>query len=93
VSAPIVVVTRDSQGRTVADWYEDEDGYYTGDPIATATYDVVHVRRNCPTETASQVFRLYHEGPAGFGVAASVIATHYVSEPGAPLEPLAGSVA
>jgi hypothetical protein len=93
VSAPIVVVTRDTVGRIVADWYEDEDGYYTGDPIATATHDVVHVRRNCPPDTASQVFRLYHEGPAGFGVSASVIATHTVSEPGAPLEPIPGRVA
>ena len=93
MTAPVVVFTRDSQDRPVVDWYETEDGYYSSDPIATATVDVLHVRRNCPPETASQVFRLYNEGAAGFAVAASVIATHRVAEPGAPLEPIAGSVA
>lgn len=87
---PIVVVTRDSNGRTVADWYETEDGYYVGDPIATAGYDVVNIRRNCPVDVASEVFRLYGMGMAGFAAAAEKAATHFAPEPGAPLEPIPG---
>lgn len=91
MTSPVVVVTRDSLGRPVADWYETEDGYYTGDPIATATLDVLHIRRNCPLDTASVVWRLY--AGTSFEDAAAVLATHTVVEPGAPLEPIQGRAA
>lgn len=86
VNVPVVVVTQDGEGRTVADWYENEDGYYVDDPIATATLDVLHIRRHCPLDTASVVWRLY-AGPS-FAEAAAALATHTVAEAGAPLEPV-----
>jgi len=89
-----VLVSRDNDGQAVkVEWFETEDHWYLGDPMATASYDTVLICRQCPVHVASDVFRLYGMGKAGFAAAADKVATHMVAEPGAPLEPIVRSAA
>lgn len=94
MTSPIVLVTQDSQRRTVAEWFESEDGYYNGDPLArlVAGHEL-RAGRNVQVSTAQDVAHAWllllqlpnHD--------VTYLATHTIAEPGAPLEPIPGRAA
>lgn len=90
----VVIVSRDSQNRTVVDWFEDMDGWYNGDPLATvvASY-ATRIGRNTPVEVgraAAETYLLLAQTPHAD---VSYLATHTVPEPGANPEPIPGRAA
>lgn len=56
MTGPIILVTRDSLGRTVVAWYEDENGCLANDPLATlvAAYRL-EAGRNIPVAMANRI--------------------------------------
>jgi hypothetical protein len=79
----MVLVTQDSQGRTQVDWYEDEDGWYNGDPIATVVAaHSTRIGRNAPIEVGKQAAATYMLLAGDHKADVSYLATHTVSEPG-----------
>ena len=100
MSAPIVVVTRDAtRDPLLIEWFENENGYYTEDPLAVVEFDpwrdvwTAWAKSNARTETRLTTARTLLALVLDAGAEVRGLATHYVPEPGAPLEPLAGSVA
>lgn len=87
MTSPIVLVTEDSQRRTVVEWFESEDCYYTGDPLArlVAAHEL-QAGRHVQVSTAHDITHAWllllqlpnHD--------VTYLATHTVAEPGAPLE-------
>lgn len=94
MTSPIVLITQDSQRRTVVEWFESADGYCNGDPIArlVAAHEL-HVGRNVQVSTAHDIAHAWllllqlpnHD--------VTYLATHTRPEPGAPLEPIPGRAA
>jgi hypothetical protein len=75
-------------------WFEDEHRYYHEDPAVILTLDPVHLvwwgRTYRPTPRAmtpsvGEAFRRLANFPTSD---VSDLVTHFVSEPGAPLEPV-----
>lgn len=94
MTAPIVVVTEDSQRRTVVEWFEDEDGYYSGDPLARLVADhELHAGRHLRISTAHNVAHTWLLLLQLPGHDVTYLATHTVAEPGAPLEHIPGRAA
>jgi hypothetical protein len=100
VSAPIVVVTRDAtRDPLLIEWFEDENGYWTEDPIAVVQFDPwrdvwsAWAKKNARTETRLAGARTLLALVLDAGAEVRGLATHYVPEPGAPLEPIPGRVA
>jgi hypothetical protein len=91
----VVVVTRDSLNRTCVDWFEDENCYYNGDRLGSVVAaDQLHIGlRYVRPETAEQMAATFLALVDDPRVDVSSIATHRISEPGAPLEPLPRSAA
>jgi hypothetical protein len=93
--SPIVVVSRDvSRDPLRIEWFEDEAGYYARDPLAWVEFHRArdtwkgHASRNAPPEIALAASRILLDLSCDTEVSVSHLATHYVSEPGAPLEPI-----
>jgi|ERR1044072_5067623 hypothetical protein len=99
MTGPVVLVTRDGQDRTVVEWFENEDGWHVGDPIAVVQFDAArgawsarsgrHVRPETSLQVAATVWMLAQEPHTDV----SGMATHTCSKPGAPLEPVPGRAA
>jgi hypothetical protein len=100
VNAPVVLVTRDDTRDPLRiEWFEDENGYYAEDPLAWLEFDpmrdvwVAKKGRNARPETSLAAARLLLDLVLDPGVSVYQVSTHWVSEPGAPLEPLPRSAA
>ena len=95
MSSPIILVTQDQHGNnTKIEWFEDERRYYDQDPLAALTFDagpcVWWGKSHRPTGSThglliAVTLQMLTEDP---WADVSFIATHYVPEPGAPLEPV-----
>lgn len=100
MNAPVVVVTRDvSRDPLRIDWYEDEGAYYTQDPLAELEFDpakdvwVARKGRNARPDTSLAAARLLLDLVLDPQASVYHLATHFVPEAGAPLEPIpAGAV-
>lgn len=89
MTSPIVLITRDSLNRTVVEWFESEDCYYTGGPLArlVAGHEL-QAGRHVQVSTAHDIAHAWllllqlpqHD--------VTYLATHTRPEPGAPLEPI-----
>jgi hypothetical protein len=85
----MVLVTQDSQGRTEVNWYEDENGYYNGDPVATVVAaHSTRIGRNAPIEVGKAAAATYMLLAGDHQADVSHLATHTVSEPGGHPEPI-----
>jgi hypothetical protein len=97
VTGPVVLVTRDQYGnQTKIEWFEDENRFYDADPLAALTFDAaVSVwwgKSFRPTGSTlglliAVTLQMLTEDP---WADVSFLATHTISEPGAPLEPIPG---
>jgi len=93
VTSPMVLVTQDSQGRTEVNWYEDEDGWYNGDPLATVVAaHSTRIGRNAPIEVGKAAAATYMLLAGDHQADVSYLATHTVSEPGGHPEPISRCV-
>lgn len=100
MTGPVVTVTRDDTRDPLRiEWFEDEAGYYAGDPLAWIEYDRGrdtwrgHAGRNAPREVALTASRVLLDLSCDAEVSVRYLATHHVPEPGAPLEPIGGTSA
>lgn len=100
MKAPIVIVTGDPDRDPLRiEWFETEDGYYVGDPVAWVEFHRArdtwkgHAGRNAPPEVALTASRILLDLSCDAEVSVSHLATHRVPEPGAPLEPVNGRAA
>lgn len=100
MSSPVVLVTRDdTRDPLLIEWFENEDGYYAEDPLAAVEFDpwrdvwTAWAKKNAQTETRLLVARTLLALVLDAGEDVQRLATHYVSEPGAPLEMVPGRVA
>jgi hypothetical protein len=100
VTEPVVVVTRDSTRDPLRiDWYEDETGYWAEDPLVWLEFDpgrdvwLAKAGRNARPETSLTAARVLLDLVLDPGASVYQLATHFVAEPGAPLEPIPGRAA
>jgi hypothetical protein len=100
VTGPVVVVTRDvTRDPLRVEWFEDENGYYAEDPLAWIEFHRLRdtwrgqAGRNAPPEVTLMASRILLDLSCDSEVSVSHLATHYVAEPGAPLEPIPGRAA
>jgi hypothetical protein len=94
-SPAAVLVTRDDTGQALkVEWFETEQHYYREDPLAALTFDIGHSvwwgKSFRPTGSTlgllvAVTLRKLTEDP---WADVSQLSTHFVSEPGAPLEPI-----
>lgn len=96
----VVIVSRDKTRDPLRiEWFENEDGYYVGDPVAWIEYDRGrdtwrgHAGRNAPRGVVLDASRVLLDLSCDAEVSVRHLATHYVPEPGAPLEPVVRSAA
>lgn len=92
----VVIVGRDSRGRTVVEWFLDEAAYYAGDRMAKLVANDsldVHPLRDVDSGLARRIATLFITLVDAPDWDVSFVATHTVAEPGAPLEPIPGRAA
>lgn len=96
----VVLVTRDDTRDPLRiEWFEDEAGYYAGDPLAWLEFDprrdvwVAKAGRNARPETSLAAARALLDLVLDPEASVYQLSTHFVPEPGAPLEPIQGRVA
>jgi hypothetical protein len=95
MTCPVVLVTRDETRDPLrVEWFEDEAGYHAGDPLAWLEFDpvrdvwVAKKGRNARPETSLAAARLLLDLVLDPEASVYQLATHFVAEPGAPLEPI-----
>jgi hypothetical protein len=91
VTGPVVLVTRDSRDRPGITWYEDEIGFYDGDPVAWVTGGgALHISPHASVEAGEAAKEAHSVVRDSVSPDLSRFATHVEPEPGAPLEPIPG---
>jgi hypothetical protein len=100
VTSPVVIVSRDdTRDPLTIEWFEDENCFYCEDPLAVVEFDpwrdvwTAWAKKNARTETRLLAARTLLALVLDAGENVRKLATHYVPELGAPLEPVRGSAA
>lgn len=97
MTSPIVVVTGDDTRDPLRiEWFEDEAGWYLNDPVAWLEFDSrqpvssSNAKPNARTESRLAAARVLLDLELDAEASVYQLATHFVPEPGAPLEPIPG---
>jgi hypothetical protein len=89
VSAPIILVTQDSQGRTLVDWYEDMAAWESQEPFACITDVAISASgRDIADDLAWQIANAWCALVANRRADLSRLATHRISSITGLLEPV-----
>lgn len=95
MTSPIVVVTRDDTRDPLRiEWFESESDYYAEDPVAWIEFHrgrdtwIGKAGRHARPETSLAAARALLDLALDGEASVYQLATHFVSEPGAPLEPI-----
>lgn len=97
MTSPIVVVTGDDTRDPLRiDWFEDENCFYAGDPSAWIEFHQPRdtwrgeAGRYARPESTLAAARILLDLALDGEASVYQLATHFVPEPGAPLEPIPG---
>lgn len=95
MTSPIVLITRDDTRDPLRiEWFEDQNGYYTEDPVAWIEFDPWRdksssdFKPNARTESKLAAARILLDLTLDPEASVYQLATHFVPKPGAPLEPI-----
>lgn len=99
MTAPVVIVSRDSRGYAVkVEFYEDETAYYNGERTVLMVFEpgaawVFRVDRRASLRLGWRATRVVIRLRTNPWLSLADVDTHTVPEPGAPLEPIPGRAA